>query len=243
MNYNEPIVRNAVTCSICGAPADRYAWGFQCQRHSGHVADFNTGIFSDLTHPDEKTLNDPKFYGRVFNDSLRILRELTCILKTDGYGMSNQDNGKPDKGKGTPMAKIMIVLPNGDSLRSDSIVGVRQGDAVEKTECVAAQVPRVIVDYTVGDNSSNCVIVDCKTPDECERLADSILMAKAYAARLTREDGVITVNANGLRFLVPESVPAKPQRICSAACTNTNCIYFGVCNYFDMKRFEDGIDF
>lgn len=45
------IVRGAVKCGICDAPADRYDWGFQCQATDGHKGDPVMGIFSDLTPP------------------------------------------------------------------------------------------------------------------------------------------------------------------------------------------------
>lgn len=40
---------NALTCSICGSPADRMDYGFQCQKEPGHMADLLTGIFSNLS--------------------------------------------------------------------------------------------------------------------------------------------------------------------------------------------------
>lgn len=47
-----PIVRRAVPCGVCGAPADRFINRFQCQADPNHVGDLNVGIFTDLTHPD-----------------------------------------------------------------------------------------------------------------------------------------------------------------------------------------------
>ena len=44
----------ATRCGICQAPADRKPYGFQCRAVPGHVADLNVGIWSDLTHPDDK---------------------------------------------------------------------------------------------------------------------------------------------------------------------------------------------
>lgn len=63
----QPVVRNAVRCTICQSPADRYGgaelvygnkpetWGreFVCQKNPNHRADCLTGIFSDLTLPYE----------------------------------------------------------------------------------------------------------------------------------------------------------------------------------------------
>ena len=43
------LIKNACRCKICGGPADRYAWAFQCRNNPGHVADFYTGIFSDCS--------------------------------------------------------------------------------------------------------------------------------------------------------------------------------------------------
>ena len=45
----EPIVKNAATCGICGAPADRYAMHFECQANPCHVSCLNVLIFTDLT--------------------------------------------------------------------------------------------------------------------------------------------------------------------------------------------------
>lgn len=64
-HFTKPIVKNAVQCRICGAPADRYGgaeqmngfdrstWGtmFICQANPNHVGDCIVGIFSDLTPP------------------------------------------------------------------------------------------------------------------------------------------------------------------------------------------------
>lgn len=50
----KPIVKNAINCTICQAPADRYANYFQCQKNPNHMADLMTGTFSDLTHPSEQ---------------------------------------------------------------------------------------------------------------------------------------------------------------------------------------------
>lgn len=44
------VVKNACRCTLCGAPADRYPSFFQCQNEPGHVADLNTGIFTDLAY-------------------------------------------------------------------------------------------------------------------------------------------------------------------------------------------------
>jgi len=49
--YNGPIVLNAVTCTICQSPADRYRNYFQCKSNPNHLGDLNVGIFSDLTPP------------------------------------------------------------------------------------------------------------------------------------------------------------------------------------------------
>lgn len=49
------VVKNAVRCQICQAPADRHPWGFQCQQNPNHVGDPVVGIFSDLTPPPKKS--------------------------------------------------------------------------------------------------------------------------------------------------------------------------------------------
>ena len=49
----QPLVRNAVQCRICGASADRYHHGFQCQANPNHWSDLNVGIFIDMPHPDD----------------------------------------------------------------------------------------------------------------------------------------------------------------------------------------------
>ena len=49
MSGEEPIVRNAVRCGVCGAGADRYSYGFVCQANKNHVGDLVVGIFSDMS--------------------------------------------------------------------------------------------------------------------------------------------------------------------------------------------------
>jgi hypothetical protein len=56
-NQNEPIIKNVCQCNICGASADRYNYGFQCQVNPSHMADLNVGIWSDLTYPEKNELN------------------------------------------------------------------------------------------------------------------------------------------------------------------------------------------
>lgn len=50
---NGMITKNAVTCRICGANADRFNYGFQCQSDPAHFADLVTGIFSDRSYSPE----------------------------------------------------------------------------------------------------------------------------------------------------------------------------------------------
>ena len=49
MSEEEPIVRNAVRCGICGAGTDRYSYGFVCKANKNHVGDSVVGIFSDMS--------------------------------------------------------------------------------------------------------------------------------------------------------------------------------------------------
>ena len=51
---DEPIVKNARRCGICGNQADRYVNRFQCQNNQSHIGDLFVGIFSDLTYPENK---------------------------------------------------------------------------------------------------------------------------------------------------------------------------------------------
>lgn len=53
---DEPVVKNAVRCGVCGSPADRYSNRFQCQANHAHFGDLFVGIFTDLTHPQETPL-------------------------------------------------------------------------------------------------------------------------------------------------------------------------------------------
>lgn len=46
---DEPIIKNACRCDLCGASADRHHYGFQCTENPSHVADLNVGIWTDLT--------------------------------------------------------------------------------------------------------------------------------------------------------------------------------------------------
>ena len=44
------VVKNAVTCTICGSPADLHnKTYYQCQKNSNHVGDTWVGIFTDLS--------------------------------------------------------------------------------------------------------------------------------------------------------------------------------------------------
>ena len=45
------ITKNAVTCSVCSSPTDRFINYFQCQKNPNHLGDLFVGIFSDLTFP------------------------------------------------------------------------------------------------------------------------------------------------------------------------------------------------
>lgn len=49
---DQPVVKNARQCRICGAMADEYQHLFQCRKNPGHIADFKTGIFSDCSRGD-----------------------------------------------------------------------------------------------------------------------------------------------------------------------------------------------
>jgi len=59
--YNKDVVvDNAVQCSICKAPTYIMDNRFQCTENAGHVADLNTGIFSNLNYyPETEEENDP----------------------------------------------------------------------------------------------------------------------------------------------------------------------------------------
>lgn len=46
---NGMIVRNAVRCRICSAPADRYVNRFECQANPAHTGDLFAGVFIDRT--------------------------------------------------------------------------------------------------------------------------------------------------------------------------------------------------
>lgn len=48
----KPLVKNAVTRTICQSPADRYSNVFVCQANKNPLGDLNVGIFSDLTPPE-----------------------------------------------------------------------------------------------------------------------------------------------------------------------------------------------
>ena len=52
LRSDEPIVRNACRCGVCGSGADRYIHLFQCQANPGHMGDLTVGIFSDLSRPE-----------------------------------------------------------------------------------------------------------------------------------------------------------------------------------------------
>ena len=46
---DKPIVKNAVTCGVCGSPADRYENYFICQKNPNHIGDLMYGMFDDFT--------------------------------------------------------------------------------------------------------------------------------------------------------------------------------------------------
>lgn len=46
-------LRGSCQCTICGSPADCFGSIHQCRSNPGHIADCNTGIFSDCTYPSE----------------------------------------------------------------------------------------------------------------------------------------------------------------------------------------------
>lgn len=52
---NGMITKSARQCRICWSNADRYDNRFECQANPCHVADLNTGIFTDMTPPQELT--------------------------------------------------------------------------------------------------------------------------------------------------------------------------------------------
>ncbi len=54
LDINEPIVKNATRCRICGNPADRYLNHFQCQKNPSHIGDIFVGIFSDMSYPEDQ---------------------------------------------------------------------------------------------------------------------------------------------------------------------------------------------
>lgn len=44
-------VKNARHCGVCGAGADLYGWGYQCQANSNHMGDPTVGLFDDFSYP------------------------------------------------------------------------------------------------------------------------------------------------------------------------------------------------
>ena len=62
------IVKNAIACGICQAGADRYDILYQCQANPNHVGDLYVGIFTDLTHPDDRTPNNTSTQALGEND-------------------------------------------------------------------------------------------------------------------------------------------------------------------------------
>lgn len=57
----ETIVKNAVQCGLCGAPADLHnRMYYQCQKNPNHVGDTWVGIFSDLSYPTQGVKNEDR---------------------------------------------------------------------------------------------------------------------------------------------------------------------------------------
>lgn len=56
---NNPVVKDAVQCTICRANADKFENYFQCQADSYHVADLVCMIFINRTPPKDE--NDENY--------------------------------------------------------------------------------------------------------------------------------------------------------------------------------------
>jgi hypothetical protein len=60
--------KNAATCTICNFPAHIHSSGmYLCQNNVNHVADMNTGIFSDLADPVLKHTGSKKKMSKIDN--------------------------------------------------------------------------------------------------------------------------------------------------------------------------------
>ncbi len=69
-----------------------------------------------------------------------------------------------------------INFPNGDSIAADCIKAVRLGNFRPKGENAyeSELKSRVIVDFTIGRDHSNCIILNCDSDAERDVLAKTI---------------------------------------------------------------------
>lgn len=54
LGFESLVLKNARQCTICGSGADMHHQNrFECQKNPNHMADLNTGIFTDCTFPEK----------------------------------------------------------------------------------------------------------------------------------------------------------------------------------------------
>lgn len=72
------------------------------------------------------------------------------------------------------MAKF-IILPNGEAVRTDTIIAVRKFDATPARHGFKEVPPHVSVAYGLKDNNTSDVHALCATNEERDALASSIM--------------------------------------------------------------------
>ena len=98
-DWDQPITKRAVQCRICGAAADRYHNRFECQANPAHMADLNTGIFSDLSYPDDApktavTLQmPPEAANRIVENFKKDPKGFKARFATLGFNILGIDAG------------------------------------------------------------------------------------------------------------------------------------------------------
>jgi 5'(3')-deoxyribonucleotidase len=78
---NVPLMRDAITCRICGTNADRYDNYFQCQNNPSHLADLLTGTFDEMKEKKGKPMEEA---GEMSDVDNKHKYKCNVLLDMDG---------------------------------------------------------------------------------------------------------------------------------------------------------------
>jgi len=120
---DQPIVKNAVSCRICGAAADRYSWGYQCQVNPNHCGDSIVGIFTDMSYEKEGVMPMPdsiflQTYGKKVWDELNSAKTSVLFEKLKSTG---------DMGWKKPRKILFCPVCGDDVIKNGAIGGYASG--------------------------------------------------------------------------------------------------------------------